>query len=90
MLRLSQHLVGQNPELEEVIPKDLPVSAKEWTIWLSEARTAAALKRQTGAMPSIWPIGLAFPSWSAMGFWKLSDPCARSRGNISPIDFSSK
>lgn len=42
LLYVVYRSIFRDPEFEDVVPKHLPVSAKEWTIWLSEARAAAA------------------------------------------------
>ena len=42
LLYVVYRSILRGQEFEEVVPKDLPISAKEWTIWLSEARAAAA------------------------------------------------
>jgi len=68
LLYFAYRSIFQNPELEEVIPKDLPVSAKEWTIWLSEARTAAARGDWRDAIHLAYWSGISF--LEREGFWK--------------------
>ena len=57
-----------NPEFEEVVPRDLPVSAKEWTIWLSEARAAAGRGDWREAIHLAYWAGISF--LEREGFWK--------------------
>lgn len=57
---------GQN--LDEVIPKNLPVSAKEWSIWLTEARAAAAKGEWRDAIHLAYWAGISF--LERQGFWK--------------------
>jgi hypothetical protein len=58
----------RNPDFEGVVPRDLPVSAKEWTIWLSEARAAAARGDWRGAIHLAYWAGISF--LEREGFWK--------------------
>jgi hypothetical protein len=53
---------------ETVIPKDLPVSAKEWAIWLSEARAAAAKGEWRDAIHLAYWAGISF--LERQGKWK--------------------
>ena len=55
-------------QLEEVVPKDVPVSAKEWTIWLAEARAAAARGEWRDAIHLAYWAGISF--LERQGFWK--------------------
>ena len=48
--------------------RDLPVSAKEWTIWLSEARAAAARGDWRDAIHLAYWAGISF--LEREGFWK--------------------
>jgi hypothetical protein len=57
---------GQEPV--QVVPTDLPVSAKEWTIWLSEARAAAAKGEWRDAIHLAYWAGISF--LERQGFWK--------------------
>ncbi len=58
--------VGNN--FETVIPKDLPVSAKEWAIWLREARAAAAKHEWREAIHLAYWAGISF--LERQGTWK--------------------
>lgn len=68
LLYLVYRSIFQNPEFEEVVPRDLPVSAKEWTIWLSEARTAAGRDDWRDAIHLAYWAGISF--LEREGFWK--------------------
>jgi len=68
LLYLVYRSIFQNPEFEEVVPKDLPVSAKEWTIWLSEARAAAARNDWRDAVHLAYWAGISF--LERQGRWK--------------------
>lgn len=68
LLYLAYRSIFRNPEFEEVVPKDLPVSAKEWTIWLSEARAAAARGDWRDAIHLAYWSGISF--LEREGFWK--------------------
>ena len=68
LLYLVYRSVFQNPEFEEVIPRDLPVSAKEWTIWLAEARAAAGRGDWRDAIHLAYWSGISF--LEREGFWK--------------------
>jgi hypothetical protein len=54
--------------IESVIPKDLPVSAKEWAIWLAEARAAAAKGEWRDAIHLAYWAGISF--LERQGHWK--------------------
>jgi Domain of unknown function (DUF4129) len=54
--------------LESVIPKDIPVSAKEWSIWLAEARAAAAKREWRDAIHFAYWAGISF--LERQGHWK--------------------
>jgi hypothetical protein len=54
--------------VESVIPKDLPVSAKEWAIWLAEARAAAAKREWRDAIHLAYWAGISF--LERQGHWK--------------------
>lgn len=68
LLYLVYRSIFQNPEFEEVVPRDVPVSAKEWTIWLSEARVAAARGDWREAIHLAYWAGISF--LEREGFWK--------------------
>lgn len=68
LLYVAYRSIFQNPEFEEVVPHDLPVSAKEWTLWLSEARAAAAKGDWRDAVHLAYWAGISF--LEREGFWK--------------------
>jgi len=68
LLYLVYRSIFQNPEFEEVVPKDLPVSAKEWTVWLSEARAAAGRSDWRDAVHLAYWAGISF--LERQGLWK--------------------
>jgi hypothetical protein len=68
LLYLVYRSILRDREMEEVIPKDLPVSAKEWTIWLSEARAASAQGDWREAIHLAYWAGISF--LEQQGFWK--------------------
>jgi len=53
---------------EPVAPKDLPVSAKEWTVWLKEARSAASHGQWRDAIHLAYWAGISF--LERQGTWK--------------------
>ena len=55
-------------DFDTVIPKDLPISAKEWAIWLSEARDAAAKGEWRDAIHLAYWAGISF--LERQGTWK--------------------
>ena len=55
-------------KVESVIPQDLPVSAKEWALWLAEARTAAAKREWRDAIHLAYWAGISF--LERQGHWK--------------------
>lgn len=54
--------------VESVIPKDIPVSAKEWALWLAEARAAAAKSEWRDAIHFAYWAGISF--LERQGHWK--------------------
>lgn len=68
LLYVVYRSILRNPEFEEVVPKDLPVSAKEWTIWLSEARAFAAKGDWREAVHLAYWAGISF--LERQGLWK--------------------
>jgi hypothetical protein len=68
LLYLVYRSIFSDQEFEEVVPRDLPISAKEWTIWLSEARTAAARGDWREAIHLAYWAGISF--LEREGFWK--------------------
>jgi hypothetical protein len=55
-------------DFDSVIPKDIPVSAKEWAIWLAEARDAAAKGEWRDAIHLAYWAGISF--LERQGMWK--------------------
>jgi hypothetical protein len=68
LLYLVYRSIFRDPEFEEVVPRDLPVSAKEWTIWLAEARAAAGRGDWREAIHLAYWAGISF--LEREGFWK--------------------
>jgi hypothetical protein len=60
--------IWRGNEFEGVVPKDLPVSAKEWAIWLAEARAAAARGDWRDAIHLAYWAGISF--LERQGMWK--------------------
>ena len=65
-LRIATSRAGES--LESVVPTDLPVSAKEWAIWLEEARAAAAKSEWRDAIHLAYWAGISF--LERQGTWK--------------------
>jgi len=55
-------------DFDTVVPKDLPVSAKEWAIWLAEARAAAEKGEWRDAIHLAYWAGISF--LERQGTWK--------------------
>ena len=55
-------------DFDTVIPTDLPVSAKEWAIWLAEARAAAMKGEWRDAIHLAYWAGISF--LERQGMWK--------------------
>jgi hypothetical protein len=55
-------------KVQSVVPQDLPVSAKEWALWLAEARTAAAKGEWRDAIHLAYWAGISF--LERQGHWK--------------------
>jgi hypothetical protein len=68
LLYVVYRSILRNPEFDDVVPKDLPVSAKEWTMWLSEAREAAAKGDWRDAVHLAYWAGISF--LERQGLWK--------------------
>ncbi len=68
LLYVVYRSIFRNPEFEEVVPKDLPVSAKEWAIWLSEARAAGGRGDWRDAVHLAYWAGISF--LERQGLWK--------------------
>jgi hypothetical protein len=65
---IAYRTIWRGEESTEVIPTDLPVSAKEWAIWLAEARAAAAKGEWRDAIHLAYWAGISF--LERQGFWK--------------------
>jgi hypothetical protein len=65
---IAYRSLWSSDKFETVIPKDLPVSAKEWAIWLSEARAAAAKGEWRDAIHLAYWAGISF--LERQGTWK--------------------
>jgi len=68
LLYIAYRSIFRSQELDEVVPRDLPVSAKEWAIWLAEARAAAARSEWRDAIHLAYWAGISF--LERQGFWK--------------------
>jgi hypothetical protein len=55
-------------KVQSVVPQDLPVSAKEWALWLAEARGAAAKGEWRDAIHLAYWAGISF--LERQGQWK--------------------
>ena len=62
-----RNIVG-GTDFEAVTPTNLPVSAQEWAIWLSEGRAAAALGKWRDAIHFAYWAGISF--LERQGTWK--------------------
>lgn len=65
---IAYRSLWSNDSFETVVPKDLPVSAKEWAIWLAEARAAAAKGEWRDAIHLAYWAGISF--LERRGTWK--------------------
>jgi hypothetical protein len=65
---IAYRTIWRGQEQTAVVPKDLPVSAKEWAIWLAEARAAAAKGEWRDAIHLAYWAGISF--LERQGFWK--------------------
>jgi hypothetical protein len=68
LLYIAYRSFWNKQEFEGVVPSDLPVSAKEWAIWLAEARVAAAKGEWRDAIHLAYWAGISF--LERQGFWK--------------------
>lgn len=68
LLYIAYRSIFRGQELGEVVPRDLPISAKEWAIWLAEARAAAAKGEWRDAIHLAYWAGISF--LERQGFWK--------------------
>jgi hypothetical protein len=60
--------IWSGESFERVVPTELPVSAKEWAIWLKEARAAAANSEWRDAIHLAYWAGISF--LERQGMWK--------------------
>jgi hypothetical protein len=65
---LAYRNIPWGTDFEAVTPKDLPVSAKEWALWLTEARSAAAQGNWRDAVHLAYWAGISF--LERQGAWK--------------------
>lgn len=68
LLYIAYRSIFRGREMDEVVPKDVPVSAKEWAIWLAEARAAAAKGEWRDAIHLAYWAGISF--LERQGLWK--------------------
>lgn len=68
LLYFVYRLLVADRRMETVVPRDLPVSAKEWAVWLAEARTAAAKGEWRDAIHLAYWAGISF--LERQGYWK--------------------
>jgi hypothetical protein len=60
--------ITQNARLESFIPQVVPVSAKDWRVWMQEAQQAAAEGRWRDAVHLAYWAGISF--LEASGMWR--------------------
>lgn len=65
---LAYRTIRRGGEIEAVVLKDIPISAKEWTIWLAEARAAAVRREWREAIHLAYWAGISF--LERQGTWK--------------------
>jgi hypothetical protein len=65
---IADRAIWRDRSAQEIVPRDLPVSAKEWTIWLTEARAAAAKGEWREAIHLAYWAGISF--LERQGLWK--------------------
>lgn len=58
----------RDAQLETIMPESLPVSAKEWTVWMAEARQAANSGNWRDAIHLAYWAGISF--LEAQGMWR--------------------
>lgn len=68
LIYIAYRIIWRNQDDTEIVPHDLPVSAKEWAIWLAEARAAAAKGAWRDAIHLAYWAGISF--LERQGFWK--------------------
>lgn len=57
---IAYRQIRSRDEWENVVPADLPISAKGWTVWLAEARAAAAQNNWREAIHLAYWAGISF------------------------------
>jgi hypothetical protein len=62
------HSIRSDAELERIIPDTMTVSAKEWTVWMAEAREAANRGNWREAIHLAYWAGISF--LEAQGTWR--------------------
>lgn len=65
---LAYRTIWRESDFAGVVPANLPVSAKEWVVWLSEARAAAARREWRDAIHLAYWAGISF--LERQGMWK--------------------
>ena len=68
LVYIAYRALAYDRRFETVVPRDLPVSAKEWAVWLSEARAAAAKGEWRDAVHLAYWAGISF--LERQGTWK--------------------
>ncbi len=68
LAHLAYRNIWRRDSVQSVIPQDLPVSAKEWALWLAEARAAAAKGEWRDAIHLAYWAGISF--LERQGHWK--------------------
>lgn len=68
LVYIAYRTLTHDRTFETVVPKDLPVSAKEWAIWLKEARAAAAKGEWRDAIHLAYWAGISL--LEREGTWK--------------------
>ncbi len=68
LLYAAYRTFWRGQEMVEVVPTDLAVSAKAWTLWLAEARAAAVKGEWRDAIHLAYWAGISF--LEQQGFWK--------------------
>jgi hypothetical protein len=68
LIYIAYRVIWRGQETTEVLPRDLPVSAKERAIWLAEAKAAAARTDWRDAIHLAYWAGISF--LERQGFWK--------------------
>ena len=87
--------IRQNARLESIMPEVLPVSAKQWRVWLKEAREAADRGQWRDAVHLAYWGGISFLEESGMWrpdqartpreYLRLLAPDSRHRGTLKTL-----